>query len=130
MGSRQGKLKAVARWLLTPDAAGPDSPESAAALRELGVPADQVAALDDTAPDAPADALQVWAWHADAVQLFRAMRTQWIVLPTRAGLWHQGLNYVALPVVEQRLGISATAATFAQLQVMEIEGQRVLNQDV
>lgn len=132
MGGRLGKLRAAARWLLEPDAAGTDEGEDAAqALQDLGVPLEQAQALagHDQADDS-ADhqvALELWAWHVDAVELFKGLRTQWQVVATVAGLWHEGLRYEALPVVEQRLGIQATADTFRALQVMEIEGRRILN---
>ena len=65
----------------------------------------------------PEEAPELWAEHLPAVRLFIGMRSQWV-----AGLnGPVGLNYCALPVVEQRLGLRPRVArrVFPWLQVME-----------
>ena len=70
----------------------------------------------------PAPALvPLWAQHVQVVELFTAMRTQWVF----DAHGRPSLNYVALPVVEQRLriGQQRSRALFPDLRVMEAEGR-------
>lgn len=91
----------------------PDVAHLAAAAQALGL-----------AIDAPAATVPLWRDHVQVVELFAAMRTQW--LPGPAGV--PVLNYAALPVVERRIGISPrrARALFADLRVMEAEGAAYL----
>lgn len=108
------------------ETAADEDPDSAAALQEIGVPTEQAMSM---APVADVG-LQVWAWHATAVRLFQAMRTQWCAVGAgMGGVLFIGLNYSALPVVEQRLGLVCDEATFEALQTMEREGVRCFNAD-
>lgn len=78
------------------------------------------AALGLALPDAPAEPeLAVWAENWPAVRLFRAMRTQ--LRYSFAGV--EGLDYTALPVCEQRIGLTPTEArdAFWGVQMMETE---------
>ena len=135
MGGSQGKLTAAAAWLLRPaDAAaeveGDD--ELRRGFMRLGVTAEQLDAHPPTATAGADDELLLWAWHLDAVRLFGAMRSQWLVAPRAlpggaAGFVYLGLNYVALPVVEQRLGLTPSRELFDGLQVLERAGRAVLN---
>ena len=69
-----------------------------------------------------------WAWHADAVRLFRALRTQWDVLwRTPQGAYYCGLKYQSIPMAERGLGIACVDETFKQLQVLEGFGKAALN---
>lgn len=102
----------------------------------LGVTAEQLDAQPPGAGpdlDAGTDEFAVWAWHLDAMRLFGAMRSQWQVvqrtLPGGATGWqYLGLNYVALPVVEQRLGLTPSRELFDALQVLERAGRGILNE--
>lgn len=64
----------------------------------------------------------LWAELAAVVALFGAMQTQWVL----DAEGRPALNYAALPVVEQRVGISPRRRrrVFADLRVMEAEGRR------
>ena len=80
------------------------------------------------------EAFEVWGCNWPALQLFRAMKTQWQVVALPMGmlpgrLHHLGLNYTALPVVERRLKVRCDADTLSALQVMEVEGAAILNED-
>lgn len=68
-------------------------------------------------PEAPS--IDVWAEHWPAVRVFAAMVTQ--LRCSFGGV--VGFDYAALPVVEQRLGISPedSAEIFDSLRVMERE---------
>jgi hypothetical protein len=69
----------------------------------------------DLAP--PVSVIDLWPCLAPAFALYRAMQTQW-----RMGFsGPTGLDYNALPVVEQRLGISPddAAELFGDVQAME-----------
>ena len=132
MGDAPGKLRAAARWLFDDSgrrAAGDDI-ERADQLRQLGVDEAQIAAqlLIDQADDDGAEDLELWAWHLDALKLLDGMSTQWLTeMVMGREVWRLGLNYTALPIVEQRKGVTCTPATFWHLQVMEREAARVLN---
>ena len=80
------------------------------------------------------DAFEVWACNWPALQLFRAMKTQWQVVAVPQGLMpgrlrYLGLNYAVLPVLERRLKVRCDADTLSALQVMEVEGAAILNED-
>ncbi|WP_052729421.1 DUF1799 domain-containing protein [Chromobacterium vaccinii] len=94
--------------------------ENRRALLDAGVPVDQVDALLPGGGDESFSLLEdaVPAWR-----VWQGMQTQWRVGP--AGPF--GLDYAALPVVEQRLGIEETqrAAIFGHLQEMEREALRL-----
>jgi hypothetical protein len=62
---------------------------------------------------------EIWAEHWPAVRLFGAMQTQYRRSPLTGRV--TGLDYAALPVVEQRLGIGRRQArqAFDALRVME-----------
>lgn len=64
----------------------------------------------------------LWAELVPAVELFAAMQTQWVLDAAGA----PALNYAALPVVEQRVGVSTRRRrqVFADLRAMECEGRR------
>lgn len=72
--------------------------------------------VGEVVEDAPCE---VWAEHWPAVRIFGGMLSQW--------RWAEGcrvgLDYMALPLVEQRLGIKPRVArkAFAHLQVLESE---------
>ena len=131
MGGDPGKLKAAARWLFSADPGGrpEDTRERAQALRELGVPADQVSAVLQARAPAAADpdALELWAWHEAVLDVLTFMRTQWQVTATPWGLHHSGLNYAALPLAERLLPVTLTRDLMQQLRTMEMEAARVLN---
>lgn len=58
---------------------------------------------------------ELWAKHANAVHIFSALSTQWLMGPGGP----VGLNYAALPVVLRLAGLRCGAADFQRLQVME-----------
>jgi hypothetical protein len=57
------------------------------------------------------------------------MATQWQISAGMGGAVYHGLNYTALPVVEQRLGVKKRqrADTFARVRVMEAVARQELN---
>ena len=66
--------------------------------------------------------VELWPELVPAVTIFQAMRTQWRVGPGGA----TGLDFNALPVVEQRLGITPRQSrqAFQHLRVMQDEALR------
>lgn len=66
--------------------------------------------------------VELWPELVPAVTIFQAMRTQWRVGPGGA----TGLDFNVLPVVEQRLGITARQSrdAFRHLLVMQDEALR------
>lgn len=78
-------------------------------------------AAEQGMPVPPRAALPLWAELVPVVELFSAMRTQWVA----DALGRPALNYAVLPVVERRLGLSPRRSrrVFADLQVMEAEGR-------
>lgn len=131
MGGSPGKLRAAAQWLFSDDTPQtPASPhERAEALRQIGVPEAQLAALRaeplPALPDEPE--LLLWAWHADALDVLQFMQRQWRVTPTPWGRHHEGLDLNVLPVVERALGITATRELLEQLRTLEAEAASILN---
>ena len=63
--------------------------------------------------------LGVWAWHQDAVRLFRGMRGQWRSQVIGPRLVYLALDYGPLPGVHQALGLTPGPELHEQLQVME-----------
>lgn len=132
MGGDPGKLKAAARWLFSaePGSRPEDERERAQALRELGVPQEQLAqALAAQAQPAQPepDALALWAWHEPVLDVLTFMRTQWHVSATPWGLHHSGLDYAALALAERLLPVTLTRELMQQLRTMELEAARLLN---
>lgn len=133
MGGGLGKLTRAALWVLQPaeEAHGEtQDAEAEQALREFGVPEEQIAAArrHDTTTAKPA--LELWAWHERAFRVFDGLATQWRVVGTMAGLHYVGLDLSVLPVVEARKLPGEgplDAAEFDQLRAMEIAGKRYLN---
>ena len=78
--------------------------------------------------DDDADTLELWAEHADAFRVFRAMKTQWRITCRPSGaLVRTGLDYAALPAVEDRLQVRLDEDGLERLQVMEAAAQDLLN---
>lgn len=73
--------------------------------------------------------VDVWPENWTAWEVFAAMATQWQISAGMSGAIHHGLNYAALPVVEQRLGVKKRhrADTFARLRVLEAVAREELN---
>lgn len=63
------------------------------------------------------------------LQVFLAMQTQWRLVAGMAGAAYQGLEYQALPVVWDSLGIvkKKRPEVFAGLRKMEVAALQVLN---
>lgn len=98
------------------------------ALRELGVPAEQLAAMAaNAAPQAEAP-LRLWRWHHDALLLMQGLRTQWRVQVVRVGLLRTGLDYSALDTVARWLGITPSRGTFHALDTMARAARDLLNE--
>lgn len=98
------------------------------ALRELGVPAEQLAAMAaNAAPQADAP-LHLWRWHHDALLLMQALRTQWRAQATPAGLLRWGLDYGALDTAARWLGITPSRGTFHALDTMARAARDLLNE--
>lgn len=72
---------------------------------------------------------ELWPEHQDALEVFFACRHQWRVAVGFGGAWFQGLDFSAVDVAINRLGIDphAQREVFEQLLVMESEGVDVLN---
>jgi hypothetical protein len=71
----------------------------------------------------------VWPENWTAWEVFAAMATQWTISTGMGGAVYHGLNYVALPVVEARIGVKKRqrADTFARLRVMEAAAREEFN---
>lgn len=70
----------------------------------------------------------MWAWHWDAVRLFRALRTQWRTSFEYGRRRYHGLDYAALREVRTALRLRMTEPLLEQLQTLELAGSRVLNE--
>lgn len=79
----------------------------------------------------PDQSVEVWPENWQAVQIFIAMATQWRIGMGMNGMLWLGLDYNALPVVEDRLGLPAgdRADTFVRLRLMETAARRALNEE-
>lgn len=73
-------------------------------------------------PDANDEALELWPEHETPLLIFSRMLTQWRMGPSGP----IGLDYTALALVEQRLGVKRRAAreAFPALQKLEAEALR------
>lgn len=96
----------------------------------MGVPAEQIAAARAPRPEPGEDDedCPVWAWHVDAVRVFRAMRTQWRTSFEYGRRRYLGLDYAALREVRAGLGLRMTEELLTQLQTLEIAGARAQNE--
>jgi hypothetical protein len=129
------KLKAVAAALLGAPGGGDEapsmSPQAVADLKAFGVPPEDIAKLG-LAVDAPPQKriVEVEPENADAVRVFLRMQSQWKQQSVGGGGAHitvpTGLDYSALPVVAQALGIAVTADLLDRLGVMEVESVRIV----
>lgn len=129
MGGSRGKLTAAARWLYTdPAAAATQHRERTDALRKLGVPAEQLAAMAADVPPDEGPPLRLWRWHHDALLLMQGMRTQWRAHPVPAGVLRSGLDYAALDTVARWLGVAPSRGTFWALDAMARAARELLNE--
>lgn len=73
-------------------------------------------------------ALPLWAELVPVVELFAAMRSQWVA----DAEGKPALNYGVLPIVERRIGMSPrrARAVFNDLRTMEAEGRAILLQRI
>ena len=73
--------------------------------------------------------LGVWPENWQALQVFLAMGTQWKVSAGMNGMIWTGLDYIALPIVEARMGVrrAASAELFTRLRIMESAARQELN---
>lgn len=102
------------------------------ALRELGVPAEQIegqlaAMAANAAPGDDEPPLYLWRWHHDALLLMQGLRTQWHAYPVPAGVFRTGLDYGALDAVARWLGITPSRCTFWALDGMARAARELLN---
>lgn len=116
-------------WLLTPSqSASPDAAAAQeAALRAFGVSQAEIEGQRRQPNEDVPELVEVWAWHLPAMELFDAMRTQWHAVAGLGGLVFLGLDYAALPVVQQQLGQQPDRELFQQLQTMERGALSYLN---
>jgi len=79
--------------------------------------------------DIPDQSVEIWPENWQALQVFLGMATQWRVSMGMSGMIWSGLDYNALPIVEDRLGVAADlrADTFNRLRIMEAAARRALN---
>lgn len=85
-----------------------------------GVAADEIQRRVASGEDLP----ELWAEHAEVAAVFGAMQTQW-----RSGMaGATGLDYAALPIVQQALGVKPAArkAMFGDVQLMEREALKLM----
>lgn len=103
-------------WVTGPPATAPDAAELAA----FGL------AWEGETPDPD---IGVWPENWQAWEVFAAMATQWRISVGVGGAVYHGLDYAALPAVEQRVGVKKRqrADTFARLRVMEAAAREELN---
>ena len=76
-----------------------------------------------------AEEFEVWPEHVDAVRLFQACDTQWIVHLGLGGLYYQGLDFGrAASIARDWLGIRPSQTLLAQLAILQDEALPLLNQ--
>jgi hypothetical protein len=69
----------------------------------------------------------VWPEHWDAVRLFQACDTQWVVLMGMTKLHFHGLDMTKVDIVRGWLGIERSEELLWQLRVMTVEAKKYLN---
>lgn len=79
----------------------------------------------------PDQNVEVWPENWQALQVFLAMATQWRIGIGINGMLWLGLDYNALPVVEDRLElpVAERADVFSRLRVLEAVARRALNEE-
>ncbi|HYD12737.1 MAG TPA: DUF1799 domain-containing protein [Allosphingosinicella sp.] len=77
--------------------------------------------------EAPSDdRCEIWPDQADAVALFLSMESQWRWTGAgMAGAFRTGLDYSALPVVAEAIGVKPSPEIIADLRIMEGEAVAV-----
>ena len=113
-------------------AAGTQTSEDDAALREAGVPEDQIAA-GRAELAGPVEGLEgaplLWPDHADAFRIFKAMRRQWRMHVGQQGqLLYAGLDLAPMDGVRRMLRIRPRPELMDQLNVLETAGAQALNE--
>lgn len=74
------------------------------------------------------EAFEVLAENFDAVRVFEASQSQWRMVAGMAGLVYLGFDYPGVHVVAKALGLGKKwPDVLMRLQVMEMEGARLLN---
>lgn len=104
--------------MLGGDGGADESNALAEQLAQMGAPPEVISQARRSASHARC---QVFPENAEALKVWLAMETQW--RGQSAGLLGarpQGLDYVALPVVFDFLGVADRAKVFRQLQIMEV----------
>lgn len=73
---------------------------------------------------------ELWPEHAQAWNVYLGCATQWVKAVGLAGVIWEGLNYPGVEVVMRRYGVPPEREdeVFAQLQVLEEETVKLLNQ--
>lgn len=96
----------------------------------MKLPEDQVQAARPPASAGSKPPLQLWRGHRKVFDVFSALATQWRTVGTPMGFHYVGLDLVALPVVEQRLGLPGPLNAYEMqlLRVMEVAGKGYLNE--
>lgn len=87
-------------------------------LSALGIPAQFAESFIE-------DDCDIWPENWPAFELFNAMSTQWRIGMSGA----TGMDYSALPVLFDTLGIADRAAAFSGMQIMEREALRIMREE-
>ena len=96
-------------------------------LREIGVAPEEIARLQRALQQKPTGDLDLWKSNVQAVQVFAAMSTQWIVGGMGGVV---GFRYESLPLVFDTLGVKARhrREAFDAFRVMEREAVSLINE--
>lgn len=93
---------------------------------QLGVDLEQL--LPRRRERAGGDVFEVLAENFDAVRVFEASQTQWRMVMGMGGAVYLGFDYPGVHVVAKALGVGKKwPDVLMRLQVMEMEGARLLN---
>lgn len=95
----------------------------------MGVSADEIERMRVSRQDIAPAPFKVYRPAWQSVMAFQALSTQWIVQAGLGGVFYQGIDYNAIPIVEKRMGVKrkARARVFSDIRVMESAARAVLN---
>lgn len=97
-----------------------DGDAQSAVLSAMGVPAAALRAFDDAAAE---DGVSIWPENWDGLRTFLAMSTQWRSAPMGGAT---GLDYAALPVVMEYVGVDDRRQAFEVVAELEAETLKFL----
>lgn len=99
-----------------------------AQLEQAGAPEEVIQAARKRMQP-PDDGCEVWEENWLSFRVFESLGTQWNVAVGMSGLYHAGINYLALPIVMRRYKVphEDRDRVFDDIRLMERAAREVLN---